>query len=379
MTVQPGAETEVAAEEKGTTANASLDDRIARSIDAKAAGFGVTPEGTSEEKPEQTAETAKAATDDVEAESAEVETEEKPEAKAWTDDEMARFTKTDPKFFQKLDEDGWARVPAHWATAYKSTQAVFTTREQRLRDREAALEGKSPAAEKPAAAAKPTVNTAELVDALNDPERIDQAVEKLSDLPGFEKALDRYFEKRGIRTDALAATSQQSVFTKSYELAVNGDEARSIPATSLLTDETILSEIDSGEADPQIIALLKSDNEDAAAFGWRMAAIAAEARLARKGETKPRDDKGRFTTPEKPDDSKQQATTTEKVSAIDKAKQKVLDAKARANASTAPSAAVETSRRSVVADDDPKLTLDERIARNVDKKLQSKGVTLPGS
>lgn len=362
---------EVATGSEGSPATESLENRIARSAEAHATRLGVAGENTAANEEESDAAGADEAEADAE-EEAEIEAaadSEKTDDQPWTDDEMARFVAEDPKFYSKLDKAGWARVPSHWATSYKTTQALFTQREQRLSERERALsgDGRPPAKPADAAAEKnaPAVDTAQLVDALNDPERIGEAVEKLADLPGFTKALDRYLESKGINPNALAATSRQTVFDRGYETAAKG-----MPS---LADETVLAEIDR-ESDSTILDLLRSDNEEAVAFGFRMAAIAAENRLAKSGSGQPpRDDKGRFSKDDPKPKADEGKPADPKVAKLEDAKKRVLDAKARANAKTAPSAAVESTRRTALTDDDPSLSLDERIQRNVEKKLQKVG------
>ncbi|GEM_PF-4203773 len=381
MPVEP-AKTEVTTQTEQGAATPTLDERILKSVEANAARFGATKEGTSEETTESdtkadadadtTSDEAKADTEAGAETEAETDGEDETDDHAeWTDEEMSAKVAEDPKFFSRLDKDGWARVPAHWARAYKSTQALLTDREQRVAQRERELAttrdtNKADQTKQPAKQATADINTADLVDALNDPERVGEAAKTLFTLPGVAEALDRWFEQRtGVKPETLAESGKQTVFEQGYDIAVRGSSDLGMKPVEALSDKAILDEIENNEDDPRVIALLKANDPATVAFGWELAAKNAQLRLGARDRA--RDEAGRFVK----EDPKPAPTKDAKVDAA----KKILDAKARANAKQKPSAAVEPNRSSVLGDDDPSLSLDERIARKVNSRLQSLGAS----
>jgi hypothetical protein len=339
---------------------AELDARIAKSAEAHAARLGVATENASaetqesEESTEAAAEAESAQTDEAESEAKVAEKKESDEPRVFTAEELG-----DPKFFYSLDKKGWADLEAQHpvvAAGFKSVQSEMTRREKNVKERERVLaERETPKSE--AAPAKPaavTVDKAELIDALNDPERVDEAIEKFADLPGFEKAIDRYLAKRGVNVDALKEVSATDVFQSGFKAA-----AKTNPA---LIDEAVVTEIEN-ESDPRIAAMLQSNEASVVAFGFELAADRALVRLGKTAKPAAK------TTAE--------ATKPDKLEAAKAAAKKAI---AKNPKQITPASTDAGKAGSSVRVDDKSIPLDKRIeasaARHANELAQRRGSTL---
>lgn len=283
MTVPAQAETQVTTATE--TAKPSFEERIAKSVEANAARLGVATENASaeaqesEESNEVAAEAKSAPTDETESKAKAEEQNESTEARVFTAEELGN-----PKFFYSLDAKGWSDLEAQHpvlAAGFKSVQSEMTRRERNVKEREKVLaEGEKPKSDAAPAKAVVTVNKAELIDALNDPERVDEAMAMLAELPGFEKAIDRVFEKKGIKPDALREVSATDAFDRGLNLAAEKDPA--------LKRQDVLEEIESGENDETIASMLQSTEPKVVAAGLRWASANALVRLGEKAKANPK-------------------------------------------------------------------------------------------